>query len=172
MPHDRLRATDEAYAERQRLLDEAQKDADDYAADAKTALRAEQRLLNQEIARRTQKEVFAITRKTLADLAGTSLDDRMSEGVRGPGLRGLSGAAKAQMATALVGSALVRSRRRFTSVMQRAAIESAVKETFDLKIQVQFHNRSGVDRWHRALRKREEGRRSIADYPHAREERR
>jgi F-type H+-transporting ATPase subunit b len=35
--------------------------------------------LNDEITRRTQQEVFAIARKTLTDLAGTSLEERMSE---------------------------------------------------------------------------------------------
>ena len=43
------------------------------------ALRTEQRNLSQEIIRWTQKEVFAITRKTLADLATTSLEERMGE---------------------------------------------------------------------------------------------
>ena len=63
------KATDEAKAERQRLLDEARKDADALRAKRQDALRNEQRNLSQEIIRWTQKEVFAITRKTLADLA-------------------------------------------------------------------------------------------------------
>ena len=33
--------------------------------------------LNQEISRRAQQEVFAIARKVLEDLAGTSLEERM-----------------------------------------------------------------------------------------------
>src|SRR5271154_2616072 len=60
-------ATDEAKAEKQRLLDEARKDADALRAKRQDALRNEQSNLNQEIIRWTQKEVFAITRKTLAD---------------------------------------------------------------------------------------------------------
>ena len=39
----------------------------------------EQRNLSQTIARWTQERVFAIARKTLADLATTSLEERMSE---------------------------------------------------------------------------------------------
>ena len=39
----------------------------------------EQRNLNIEIVRWTQKEVFAITRKTLADLSGASLEERMGD---------------------------------------------------------------------------------------------
>ena len=73
------KATDEAKAERQRLLDEARKDADALRAKRQDALRTEQRNLNQDIIRWTQKQVFAITRKTLADLAGASLEERMGE---------------------------------------------------------------------------------------------
>ena len=73
------KATDEAKAERQRLLDEARKDADSLRAKRQEALRNEQRNLSQEIIRWTQKEVFAIARKTLADLATTSLEERMGE---------------------------------------------------------------------------------------------
>src|SRR5271155_4376752 len=74
------KATDEAKTERQRLLDEARKDADSLRAKRQAALASEQRNLSQEITRWTQKEVFAITRKTLADLATTSLEERMGEG--------------------------------------------------------------------------------------------
>ena len=75
------KATDEAKAERQRLLDEARKDADALRAKRQEALRNEQQNLSQEITRWTQKEVFAISRKTLVDLAATSLEERMGDGV-------------------------------------------------------------------------------------------
>ena len=73
------KATDEAKAERQRLLDEARKDADALRAKRQEALQTEQRNLSQEIIRWTQKQVFAIARKTLADLANTSLEERMGD---------------------------------------------------------------------------------------------
>ena len=73
------KATDEAKAERQRLLDEARKDADALRAKRQEALRSEADNLNQDISRWTQKEVFAIARKTLADLATTSLEERMGD---------------------------------------------------------------------------------------------
>ena len=57
------KATDEAHAERQRLLDEARKDADSLRAKRQEALRNEQRNLSQDIARWTQKEVFAVARR-------------------------------------------------------------------------------------------------------------
>ena len=64
------------------------------------ALRTEQRNLSQEIIRWTQKQVFAITRKTLTDLAGTSLEERMGD-VFVQRLRALTGAAKEQLADRL-----------------------------------------------------------------------
>ena len=133
------KAADEAKAERERLVGEAQKDADALRAKRQDALRNEQRNLSQEITRWTQKEVFAITRKTLADLATTSLEERMSAVFVGR-LRGLTGEAKDQLAAALKTSpctALVRSAFDLPAA-QRAAIESAVKETFDAETHVQF----------------------------------
>jgi F-type H+-transporting ATPase subunit b len=133
------KATDEAQAERQRLLDEARKDADSLRAKRQEALRNEQRNLSQEIIRWTQKEVFAITRKTLADLAATSLEERMGE-VFVHRLRALTGAAKEQLAAALKTahhSARVRSAFDLPPA-QRKAIASAVKETFAAETQVQF----------------------------------
>jgi len=133
------RATDEAKVERQQLLDEARRDADSLRAKRQDALRNEQRTLSQEIIRWTQKEVFAITRKTLADLATTSLEERMGE-VFVHRLRALTGAAKEQLAAALKTSthpARVRSAFDLPPA-QRSAIESAVKELFAAETQVQF----------------------------------
>ncbi len=56
--------------------------------------------LNQEIVRWTQEQVFAIARKTLADLADAGLEERMSE-VFVARLRGMTGPAKDQLAAAL-----------------------------------------------------------------------
>ena len=93
------KATDEANAERQRLLDEARKDADALRAKRQEALRTEQRNLGQEITRWARKEVFAVTRKTLADLAGASLEERMCD-VFVQRVRALTGEAKEQMVNA------------------------------------------------------------------------
>jgi F-type H+-transporting ATPase subunit b len=133
------KATDEAKAEGQGLLDEARKDADALRAKRQDALQNEQRNLSQEIVRWTQKEVFAIARKTLADLATTSLEERMSE-VFVRRLRALTGAAKEQLAAALKNStqpARVRSAFDLPPA-QRSAIESAVKETLTPDAQLQF----------------------------------
>ena len=72
-------ATDEVQTERQRLLDAARQAADTLRAKRQDALQREQQSLNDEITRRTQHEVFALTRKTLQDLAGVSLEERMCD---------------------------------------------------------------------------------------------
>jgi F-type H+-transporting ATPase subunit b len=132
-------ATDEAKSERQRLLDEARKDADDLRTRQKDALRNEQRSLNQQIVRRTQDEVFAIARKALADLATASLEERLGE-VFVRRLREMGGKARQELAEALAKSsapALVRSAFDLPPE-QRAAIQTALEETFSTGIRVRF----------------------------------
>ena len=133
------KATDEANGERQRLLDVARKDADALRAKRQDALRKEQRNLGQDIIRWTQKEVFAITRKTLADLATTSLEQRMGD-VFVQRLRALTGAAKEQLAAALKTSTQpARVRSAFDlPPEQHAAIQKALNETFSADIHIQF----------------------------------
>lgn len=133
------KATDEAGAERQRLLDGARKDADALRAKRQDALRTEQRNLGQDIVRMTQEQVFAITRKTLTDLAGASLEERMGD-VLVRRVRALTGEAKEQLATAFKTSNDTVSVHSAFDLppAQRTAIESAVKETFAPEARVQF----------------------------------
>jgi F-type H+-transporting ATPase subunit b len=133
------KAKDEAKAERQRLLDEARQAADALRAKRQDALKREQQSLNDEITRRTREEVLAIARKTLTDLAGTSLEERISE-VFTRRLRELSHEAKEGLAKALKTSSdpvLVRSAFELPSE-QRAALQHALNETFSAEIQVRF----------------------------------
>jgi F-type H+-transporting ATPase subunit b len=133
------KATDEAKAERQRLIDEARKAADALSAKRQEALRNDAQNLNQAISRRTQQEVFAITRKALKDLATTSLEERMGE-VFTRRLRTMNGDAKAVLATALKTTsvpALVRSAFDLTAD-QRATIQNALNETFSAEIHLRF----------------------------------
>ena len=127
------KATDEAKAERQRLLDEARKEADALACQAagRVAKRRNSNL-NQDIIRRTQKEVFAITRKALTDLATTSLEERMGEVFIAPlarvdrrGERQVSRRPSRHRPTRRSCAARSTCRRQ-----QRAAIENALNETF------------------------------------------
>jgi len=133
------KATDEAKAERHRLLDEAAKAADALSAKRQQALASEVASLNQAITRRTQQEVFAIARKALTDLATTSLEERMGE-VFTRRLRELNGKAKECFAGALKSTpdpALVRSTFDLPPD-QRAAIQNALNETFSADVHVRF----------------------------------
>ncbi len=133
------KATDEANSERQRLLDQAKKDADALRANRQDALRNEQLNLNKAIVRWTQKEVFDVTRKILAELANTSLEERIVDVFDGR-VRALTGAAKEQMAIAYKTSNHTVSVRSAFDLppAQRTAIESAVKESFAPDAHVQF----------------------------------
>ena len=133
------KATDEAKAARQRLLDDARKAADALSAKRQEALRSDAQNLNQAIRRRTQQEVFAIARKALTDLATTSLEERMSE-VFTRRLRTMDGKAKEGIAEALKTAsepAVVRSAFALPAA-QRAAIQKAVNETFSAEVPVRF----------------------------------
>ncbi|MDO9116539.1 MAG: F0F1 ATP synthase subunit delta [Nitrospira sp.] len=138
-------ATDEAKVERQRLLDESRQAADALRIKRQDALKREQQKLNDEIARRTREEVFAIARKTLSDLAGASLEERMSE-VFTRRVRELNGEAKEGLAKALKTStdpALVCSAFELPSE-QRAAMQQALNETFSAEIHVRFETAPDV----------------------------
>jgi F-type H+-transporting ATPase subunit b len=133
------KATDEAKAERLRLLEEARKAADALSAKRQETLRTDAHNLNQAISRRTQQEVFAITRKALADLATTSLEERLGE-VFTRRLREMGGPAKETLGKALktaADPALVRSAFDLPAA-QRAAIQNALNETFSADIHLRF----------------------------------
>ncbi len=133
------KATDEAMAERQRLLDEARKAADASSARRQEALRKDAKTLNQAIAGRIRHEVFAIARKALMDLATTSLEERMGE-VFTRRLREMEGQAKAGLGQALKTAAepaLVRSAFELPAT-QRTAIQNALNETFSADLRIRF----------------------------------
>lgn len=73
------KANTEAQTESQQLLDEAKASANTLLQKRKEALRIEHRDLHEEIKRRTSEEVFEIARKTLSDLAGATIEERMCE---------------------------------------------------------------------------------------------
>ena len=133
------KATDDAKAERQLLIEEARKAADALSAKRQEMLRTDAHNLSQAIRRRTQQEVFAIARKALTELATASLEERMGE-VFMRRLRtmdskvreGLAGALKTASEPALVRSAFD------LPAEQRAAIQKALNETFSTEVQVRF----------------------------------
>jgi len=133
------KATKDANAERQRLLDEARQAADALSAQRQETLRNEEHNLQQAISNRTEQEVFAIARKALTDLSSTSLEERMSA-VFIKRLRDLDGPAKTGLGEALKTAsepALVRSAFELPE-KQRAAIQNALNETFSAEIHIRF----------------------------------
>src|SRR5450631_4308799 len=133
------KATEDANVERQRLFDAARKDSESLSLKLNDAVTNERDNLNREIVTRTQEEVFAVARKTLADLAGTSLEDRMTE-VFIQRLGSMPSEQKAQLgalprkngATALVRSAFELPPAR------RAALETAVRECLGADTKLDF----------------------------------
>jgi F-type H+-transporting ATPase subunit b len=133
------RATDEAKDEGQRLMEEARKAADAMSVKWQETLRNDARNLNQAILLRTGQEVFAIARKTLTDLAGASLEERMSE-VFCRHVRELDSDTKARLAgpiTTAAEPARVRSAFELPEE-QRRTIQKALNETFSADIRVRF----------------------------------
>ena len=133
------KATAEAKVERERLLDEARKAADALSAKRQEALQRDANNLNEALRRRTQQEVFAIARKALADLATTSLEERMCD-VFARRLRSMDGKAKEGLGEALKTASeptLVRSAFDLPEA-QRAAIQKALNETFSADIRIRF----------------------------------
>ena len=133
------KASDDAKAEGQRLLDKAGKSADELSARRQEALANGARQLDQTIGRRTREEVFAIARMTLTDLADTSLEAQMADvftrrlrGLDAPGKKGLGDA----LATA-PDPALVRSTFELPAP-QRATIQHALNETFSADIPLRY----------------------------------
>ena len=144
------KATDEAKAERDRLLEEARKAADALTGKRQEAMRIEAVNLDQAIRRRTQEEVFAIARKALTDLATTSLDARMTE-VFLRRFRDMDGRAKAALGEAAKKGpdpALVRSAFELPPE-QRAAVQDALNRAFSADVRIRFDTApdlvSGID---------------------------
>jgi len=135
------KATDDAKAEHERLIDEAKEGSEGLRASQADALRADQIRLASEITLLAEKEVFAIARKTLTDLATVSLEERVAE-VFTRRLRELDAKAKELLGDALKNSsqpAIVRSSFDLPPD-QRAAIQTALNETFSAAIQITFED--------------------------------
>jgi F-type H+-transporting ATPase subunit b len=136
-----LKAADEAKAERERLMNQAKNDAVSMRTTQAEALRSDQSRLGNEITLLAEKEVFAIARKTLTDLANASLEERVAEEFTRR-LRELDPKAKELLGDALKNSsqpALVRSAFDLPPD-QKAAIQNALNETFSAAVRIKFEN--------------------------------
>jgi F-type H+-transporting ATPase subunit b len=132
------KATDEAKTERERLLDEARKESEGVRAREANQRRDDGARLSGEIARLAKEEVFGITRKTLADLATATLEERMAE-VFTRRLHEMDGNAKEALAAALRSSepALVRSTFDLPNA-QKADIQNALNVSFSAEVRLRF----------------------------------
>jgi len=131
------KATNDAAAEHSRLLEEARKDAGDLRGKLQDKLGNEFRNLHDEIARRTQAEVFAIARKTLSELSGASLEQRMVE-VFVQRLRGLNDSERGKLA-AIVAQDIIIVRSAFELPQpQKTMIEEAIRTTLGTRNPFQF----------------------------------
>ncbi len=70
------KAVDESEEKRQKLLEEARNEANEFRSQLKKSSEEVQQNLSQEIEQKVQQEVFAITRKTLSDLASMDLEEQ------------------------------------------------------------------------------------------------
>ena len=133
------KASEEASAKGQQLLDAARHTADALSVKRQKALNDEQQNLKQAIVQRTREEVFAITRKALTDLADSTLEASMADAfVRR--VRGLTGKDKESLDAALKNSpepTIIRSAFDLPQG-QRAAIGQALNETFSADIRIDF----------------------------------
>ena len=129
----------EADAERVRLLEEAKKSADDMNAKHLATLKADAKKLNHEITHRAQQEIFAISRKVLADLSTTSLEASLCA-VFIRRVRELKSPAKEKFAKAFASAsepALVRSAFELTA-KQQEEIQKTLNDTFQEEIKLRF----------------------------------
>lgn len=127
------KATDEARQERQRLFDEARQTADELAARRRQAMINDARSMDRTIGRRAREEVFAISRKALADLAGTELEERMVDVM----IRRLGELRPEESKAEKASPVLVRSTFELPPA-QVARLEQAVRDTFGREVQVRF----------------------------------
>jgi F-type H+-transporting ATPase subunit b len=134
---DKARA--DAAAEGRRLADDAHKAATALADKREQALATQATQLQQMIAARAAQEVFAVTRKTLTDLADASLEERMT-GVFIQRLGALPEPARDQLGAVLrlgAEAGLVRSHFPLPE-QQQSAISKAVNAAFTCDVTLRF----------------------------------
>jgi F-type H+-transporting ATPase subunit b len=139
------KAADEAKVERQRLLGEARQETDVLRTNRQAALRNEQQLLGDALTRKVHAEVFAVARKTLADLATASLEESMTRvfierlgALSEPDRKLLDAAFAVAPATALVRSAFE------LPAPERASIAKAAAEVHGAVVALRFDTVPGL----------------------------
>ncbi len=132
-------AVAQANAQRQSLLKVACEDAEAARNKWRESLRSEQAALQRDLAERVQCEVFAITRKTLADLAGSGIEERMAE-LFVKRLQGLDDETKRRLAASLRtahGNMVIRTFFRPPPTMQ-FVLQRAIQDALATESEIQF----------------------------------
>jgi F-type H+-transporting ATPase subunit b len=131
-------ATDVA-AKRRRLLEEAKLAADKLRLDRQECLHREQQNLSGELSRKTQKEVFAISRQTLKELADVELEEQIVK-VFLAQLQELDNDSRSTLCGAIATSCRpLRVRSTFAlQPIQQKQISSAIYKSFATDIEIDF----------------------------------
>lgn len=140
-----LEATNTAKTEREKLLETARKDSGELRSKLQKAVYGELANLNLKIGTLAQQEVFSITRKTLADLAGVSLEERMTD-IFIHRLHDMDDKQREELKTVLQASskpAIVRSAFDLTPA-QRTAVQGAVKLLLNEGTGINFETNSDL----------------------------
>jgi F-type H+-transporting ATPase subunit b len=136
---------EEVRQQRLQLLESVRREYEDLQAKANRALLRNDKIFNQALGLRTSAEIFAIVRKTLADLSGVKLEERIVE-VFSSKLQELSQGEKARLLSAsesTPGDVVVRTMFELSSG-QRALLEKTITESLALAQPVRFETASGL----------------------------
>jgi F-type H+-transporting ATPase subunit b len=143
-------AIGEVNTQRQKLLEQTRNEVETLRLRLMETLKAEQLNMSSEIIRRTRTEVFAIARKTLADLASVDLEDQMAS-VFIRRLKTLNPDEQKLLYSALRSPApKIAIRSTFDlSPAQQTAIQNVLKNALNLATDIQFetapHLVSGIE---------------------------
>ena len=134
-------AVDAADQERQKLVEEAQNSAEDLSLKHQQHLLKDAQNFKKSLSRKAIQEVYAITTKTLKDMATTSLEQQVVEEFKRR-LSTLEKSPKALLSKALKAlpssEPVVLSSAFKLSVVQRKAIKTALEQTFGVDIALQY----------------------------------
>jgi F-type H+-transporting ATPase subunit b len=129
----------EIKAERERLLDDARKAANDLLSAQRAAARSDSTALMDQMMRLAAGEVFDVARRALGDLASLTLEERLGE-IFTRRLREMKPDAKQLLDVAFKAphaAAVVRSRFSLAT-QEKATIQNALNETFAADIRLAF----------------------------------
>ena len=129
----------EIKAERERLLDDARKAANNLLTEQRTTARNDATALMEQMMRLVADEVFDVARRALGDLASVTLEERLGE-IFTRRLREMKPQSKQLLDLALKdphAAAVVRSRFALAT-QEKASIQNALNETFAADIRLAF----------------------------------